>query len=232
LEAAGVVFAGRGFHGASVEAIARQAGATTGALYANFASKEELFLTLFEETTAADIRMYAEIFDAGATLEDQARGAAGHWMRILRERPGYFPLLIEFWAYAIREPKLRETLAERLADLRSASSRLVVEGAASRGVSLAPEFVERLGTVITALGYGLAFEKLADPGSIPDTLYEEVLVIIVQALDARVSDGSRSDGPGDANEGDPGSQPDTSPAGGATATRSARPSARSGRSTP
>src|SRR5437588_2291320 len=104
LEAADAVFARRGFHGASVEEIARQAGATTGALYSNFAGKEDLFLELFEESTAAQVREYSEIFSEGTTLEAQARGGADRWMQILRDRPGYFPLFIEFWAYASASP--------------------------------------------------------------------------------------------------------------------------------
>src|SRR5438876_576378 len=52
LAAAEAVFARRGFHGASVDEIAREAGATTGALYANFAGKEDRFLQLFDHAIA------------------------------------------------------------------------------------------------------------------------------------------------------------------------------------
>ncbi len=105
LDSAETVFARGGFRGASVEEIAREAGATSGALYSNFASKEDLFLALFEERIATDVGDYSQIIAEGATVEEQARGAADHWMEILRERPDYFPLLMEFWAYAIREPR-------------------------------------------------------------------------------------------------------------------------------
>ena len=49
LDAAQRVFAQRGFHGASVEAVSEEAGFSTGAIYSNFKGKEELFLTLYEE---------------------------------------------------------------------------------------------------------------------------------------------------------------------------------------
>src|SRR6202161_3759162 len=134
LDGAEAVFARHGFYGASVDEIARESGATTGALYSNFAGKEDLFLALFEERIATDVGDYSQIVATGATLEEQARGAGDHWMRILRERPAYFPLLIEFWAYAIRVPKLRERLAGRFAAIRSASGRLVLEGAERLGI--------------------------------------------------------------------------------------------------
>jgi AcrR family transcriptional regulator len=184
LDGAEAVFARNGFHGASVEGIAREAGATTGALYSNFAGKEDLFFALFEERVAADVRDYSQIAAAGATVEEQARGTADHWMAILRERPDYFPLFIEFWAYAIREPQLRERLAEQFVALRSASARLFLEGAGQQGVALNAEAGELVGILINALGNGLALEKLADPDAVPDPLFGDMLVLIFQALAA------------------------------------------------
>jgi AcrR family transcriptional regulator len=184
LDAGEAVFARGGFHGASVEEIAREAGATTGALYSNFASKEDLFIALFEEKIAGDVRDYSEIVAEGSTVEEQARGAADRWMAILRERPHYFPLLIEFWSYAIREPRLRERLAGRFAALRSASARMVSEGAERQGLPPNAEAGELVGTLINALGNGLALEKLADPDAVPDSLYGDLLLLIFQALEA------------------------------------------------
>jgi AcrR family transcriptional regulator len=184
LDASEAVFARKGFHGASVEEIAQKAGATSGALYSNFASKESLFLALFEERIAIDVGDYSQIVDDSATPGEQARGVADHWMQILQERPHYFPLLMEFWAYAIREPQLRASLAARFAALREASARLVLAGAELRGISPSPEFGERLGTAITALGNGLALEKLADPDAISDSFYGDMLMLIFQGLEA------------------------------------------------
>ncbi len=184
LDGAEAVFARSGFHGASVEEIAREAGATTGALYSNFAGKEDLFLALFGERIATDVSDYSEIVAEGATLEEQARGAADHWMAILRERPDYFPLFIEFWAYAIRQPRLRDRLAGQFVALRSSSARLFLDGAAQQDISLSAEAGELVGILINALANGLALEKLADPTAVPDALYGDMLVLIFQALQA------------------------------------------------
>src|ERR1700686_5885218 len=91
-DGAEAVFARRGFHGASVEEIARESGATTGALYSNFASKEDLFLALFEERIAADVGDYSQIVAEGATVEEQARGAGGPRVQTRTDRPDLFPL--------------------------------------------------------------------------------------------------------------------------------------------
>jgi AcrR family transcriptional regulator len=184
LDSAEVVFARSGFHGASVEEIAREAGATSGALYSNFAGKEDLFLALFEERIATDVGDYSQIVAEGATVEEQVRGVADHWIEILRERPDYFPLLVEFWAYAIREPVLRKRLAGRFAALRSASSRLSLEAAERHGRPPNAEAGEFMGLLINALANGLAFEKLVDPDAVPDGLFGDMLVLIFKGFEA------------------------------------------------
>ena len=196
LDGAEAVFARSGYHGSSVEDIAREAGATTGALYSNFAGKEDLFLALFEGRIATDVRDYSQIVADGATAEERARGAADHWMEILRERPDYFPLFIEFWAYAIRQPPLRDRLAGQFAALRSSSARLFLEGAERQGVSLSSEAGELVGLLINALGNGLALEKLADPEAVPDALFGDLLMLIFQALEALMRESPSMAGPG------------------------------------
>ncbi|HEV3093855.1 MAG TPA: TetR/AcrR family transcriptional regulator [Solirubrobacteraceae bacterium] len=184
IEAADAVFATQGFCGASVEEIARRAGATTGALYSNFSGKEDLFLELFEDRTTAHMQEYCEIFYQGETPEEQARAGADRWMRILRERPDYFPLLIEFWTYALREPEARRRFADRFAAFRAAIAQQVSDGAAQRGIPMTDEMAQRLGLVINALGNGIALEKLVDPEGVPDELFGDVLVLISTALEA------------------------------------------------
>jgi AcrR family transcriptional regulator len=182
LDAAARVFARRGYHGATVEQIARESGATTGALYSNFAGKEDLFLALLEAKMAAHIEEYAELLRSGETLEQQVRAGADRWMEMLSEDPATFMLLVEFWAYAVREPGTRERFAQALARFREATANRVAAGARQHGFTLPDEAAERLGLFINALGAGLAFEKLAAPQSVPDELFGDVLVLVFRGL--------------------------------------------------
>src|SRR5437667_7411753 len=52
LQAARTVFAQRGYHGATIEEIAGEAGLSNGAVYYNFASKEDLFFALLDDWRA------------------------------------------------------------------------------------------------------------------------------------------------------------------------------------
>lgn len=184
LEAAQAVFARRGYHAASVDEIARRAGATTGALYAHFAGKEELFLAVLDLTLAEDVRGYAEASGAETKMAGQARAGADRWMEVLSERPEYFPLFIEFWAYAVRTPHVRERFAERFAALRIATGRIVAAGARADGIELDGQHAEQLGTFVNALANGLALEKLVDPEAVPDGLFGDLLVLIFSGFEA------------------------------------------------
>lgn len=88
LEAAGRVFAAKGYEGASVSDIAAAAGFTKGAFYASFSSKEEVFLEV------ARLRCGAEE-DGGSQGSD--------WQYDLADVPIEDVLLqLEFCLYAVR----------------------------------------------------------------------------------------------------------------------------------
>src|SRR5438093_9113222 len=62
LAAAARVFAQRGFHATSLDAIAEEAGFSRGAVYYNFADKEELFLELLDHRCAERAQDLREVF--------------------------------------------------------------------------------------------------------------------------------------------------------------------------
>jgi AcrR family transcriptional regulator len=187
LAAAATVFARRGYHSASVEEVAREGGYSTGAVYHHFKGKEDLFLALFEEHVTERIRDYAETFARGRDTGQQARGGADRWMAFLREEPDFFPLYVEFWAAAVRDPKLRSRFAARLGAFRDTFARQIEQGAEDAGVELPPGFAQRFGIVVNALGNGMALEKLVDPDGVPDELLGDALALIFEGL-ARLAD--------------------------------------------
>jgi len=173
LEAAARVFARQGFHGASVHEIAREAGATTGAIYSNFAGKEDLYLAVFEEHVATQIREYTERFAGGHDVEERSRAGADYWMAQLRADPEFFPLYMEFCAHAMRDPELRPRFAARFAAFRETFARLIEEGARDVGIEPPPDFAQH---------NGLALEKLIDPDAVPDELLGDTIALIFNAL--------------------------------------------------
>jgi AcrR family transcriptional regulator len=181
LAAAARVFRRRGYRGASVEAIAAEAGYTVGALYSNFEGKDDLLLALLEEELGAITkRVVAAAAEADDAIEKLRRGAL-EWMAVLDEERDFYVLLIEFWTLWVRDPELRREHAERFAALRRALGQLVEEQAHQLGLSLRLS-PEETGAAVVALADGLALQRLADPEAFRDDLLATLLATLIPAL--------------------------------------------------
>src|ERR1035438_10035189 len=86
LASARLAFARSGFHGASVDEIASEAGFSTGALYSNFEGKEDLFLVLMEREIDEHARELADAVRARPTVAERATGGARTWRNMYEER--------------------------------------------------------------------------------------------------------------------------------------------------
>ena len=87
LEAAGRVFARNGYHGASVDEVAEEAGYSTGALYSNFDGKEDLFLAVLQRHIERQVKELSETVSERPTVDERARGGARVWMSFLEREP-------------------------------------------------------------------------------------------------------------------------------------------------
>ena len=120
--AAEVVFACDGFEASRIEDIAREAGRSRGAFYANFASKTEVFLALRNRLAlrhAREIRERVENVNG-----DDARYAAV--IRYLLEQicdPQTQMLQIEFKLFAVRHPDMLPELSAKHLDASTSINR-------------------------------------------------------------------------------------------------------------
>jgi AcrR family transcriptional regulator len=172
IDAATTVVARRGFHAATVDEIADEAGFSVGALYSNFDGKDDLFLAVFD----GHLAWYEERLGAAAASAD-AKRIFSDWMDRLMADPEQLLIFIEFWAYAVRKPKLRRTFAARLAQIRTAMAEAIARRAEASGseLQLPPE---TLALVLLAVGRGLGIEKLADEDAVDDAVAELVAGLI------------------------------------------------------
>jgi AcrR family transcriptional regulator len=109
LNAAEEVFVRDGYEGAQLEEIAATAGRTKGAVYANFKSKEDLFLALFEHRT----RTYIErLFSNLQKCTDRKQGleAFREFYVGLADDTTWPILTLEFKLFALRHPESKERL--------------------------------------------------------------------------------------------------------------------------
>jgi AcrR family transcriptional regulator len=176
------VFARRGFHAASVDEIAENAGFSVGALYSNFERKEDLLLAAIEQNVSDWARLFAERFREADNIHDQARSIADAWIAGVTAEPEPFLLWIELWAYAVRNDRLRDELAVRSRTIRDLFTSMMHEAAAQMGVTMPDDLADELGAVFDALGLGLAIRRLLDPDAVPDGLFGTAASRIADAL--------------------------------------------------
>lgn len=181
LQAAGEVFAERGYERASLDHVAAAAGLTKGAVYSSFAGKEELFYALMQERIGERLSLVAEAMKREATLEDVTRDAGAGLADLISSQADWHLLFIEFWARAVRDPSLREEFARHRRSARELIARFLEQQAARVGFDL-PVSADQLAVAVLALSNGIAIEQLADPDTVDPSLFGAILGLLLAGL--------------------------------------------------
>jgi AcrR family transcriptional regulator len=175
LEAAAREFARKGFAGASVDDIAESAGFSAGALYSNFASKDELFVELLSSRRSARMADALSILsDDASTLGEVRSALSRHLVNIADKDTDLAPLEAEFWLYAIRRPEFGEHLVAQFCSNRDALASVLGEWSSKRGRPESGPF-ENVATVLLALFQGLVQLRRTDPALVPQELYGDAV---------------------------------------------------------
>jgi AcrR family transcriptional regulator len=180
LQAARKVFAQHGYHGATIGEIAAQAGLSNGAVYYNFASKEDLFLALLDEWRAELIQ------DAGkaagrpgsAEPEHSFQDEMRQVVETLKRGREWRLLLFEFVTYAARNPKFRERFAAGRQEFKAALADVLTDRIAAHRLQPVAG-PEQLAVLVTALVNGLALDELTEPGGISGDLLATALLALI-----------------------------------------------------
>ena len=168
LDAARRVFLTRGYGGATVDAIAEEAGFSKGVVYSQFGSKADMFMALLEQRIT-ERGAQNERIAAGKPAPEAARALLQAADRDVTSEQGWAQLLVEFRAHAARDPVLNRRYAD-------AHRRTVAQLA-----TLLTGLYERAGTppavppqsmaeFVLAMGTGLTLERAANPAALPLSL--------------------------------------------------------------
>jgi AcrR family transcriptional regulator len=182
VDAAERLFTAQGFHATSLEAVADEAGYTRGAVYSNFASKEDVFFAVYERRVEAFLpdleRALAEAGDVGEALLSVT---AEHRARRERAQDGWLAVFLEFWTHVLRHREHRARFAaihmRYLEPVAAALERWVTE----HDVEL-PLDARRLTVAVTVMGTGLGLERLTQPGVIDADFAVKVQRLILDGL--------------------------------------------------
>jgi TetR/AcrR family transcriptional regulator, transcriptional repressor of aconitase len=162
LNSARIIFAQNGFGGASVDAIAAAAGYSKGAIYSNFTTKEELFLTVLAGHMQAELEATAAMVASGASVDEIIDRVADRYATD-QEDSTWSMLSIEFALHAARSPQFAKAYVALFERQYDGIVKIIDAIAAQMDRSI-PRAREAAITFV-ALRQGLALEQsLPNPG--------------------------------------------------------------------
>lgn len=185
LDAAAAVFAARGYERARLQDIARAADLTTGAVYANFAGKDDLLVA------AIGAR-------AGRELDDLLVGGSGRELpALLGELAGRFidpagptPLLVEAVAASRRDPGLAATLRSHVSG-REDTLVALIERARAAGTVAADVEAEAFARFCVTLAVGALVMRTLDVPPVDRDGWHDLISRLLDAVTEETVPGTR-----------------------------------------
>lgn len=185
LDAAADLFATKGVHAVSVDALAAAADRTSGAVYAHFGGKEGVLAALLERWSGQAAAEIAAELDAAHDLDDRL---AAVWRRFVdggaHGGPGdrgdaWLLLEHELWLHAARTPEAADDLADRFARGRAGMGTAFADWATAAGADEPAVPSDQLAVLAMGLLFGLEMQRRVDPAAVPDDLAVAGLRLLV-----------------------------------------------------
>ena len=181
VKAAERLFSEQGFQATSLDAVADEAGYTKGAVYSNFASKEDVFFAVYEGRVERYLKaVNRTVAQSDDAVEGVLRVIAGAAAR--REHDdGWLAVFLEFWTHVLRHPEHRA----RFAQIHARAADPFVLGlerfAEERGIEL-PLESRQLAVALFAMGTGIGLERLTQPEVVDGELMVRMQELWFEAL--------------------------------------------------
>ncbi len=183
MQSAARVFARRGLQQASIDEVAEDAGFTKGAFYANFKSKEELFLAMLDERFTQRIEAIEQVIASEGSTAEKARRAGDNFVQMLSADREWERLFFEFSAYAARDDDFREELVTRYRTMRDRMAAALEAHSEGPGKE-ATLPSDQVALMVSVMANGFALEKLLEGDAVPDELYGTMLTVFFAGLEA------------------------------------------------
>ncbi len=171
IEAAAAVIGEKGWDRTSLEEVARRAGMTRGAIYGNFANREELFLAVVQRRWKPVMPPYTP----GTTFKQHMRTVGKAVAAAGPERRAQALGALSFMLYALTHEDMRSQVATLNAEIYRRMAEATARTFRRRDLPMPPK---RLIPALHALADGLTFLRFLTP----ELITEDVIVAAFEAL--------------------------------------------------
>ena len=183
LDAALAEFTRHGYERASLDRIAAAAGFSKGAIYSNFAGKEDLFLSLMDQQVHARLERIADaVTSAGTTARQEV--VAEHVGRLLTDviaaDTSWQLLFLDYVTHATRDPTRHAQLTERRRKIRAVVADATFDMLGPDHPLWTRFTPDAIAITMLAISNGLALERIADPDGIPDDLLGRIMQALLR----------------------------------------------------
>lgn len=182
LKSARRIFARDGFEAARIEDIAKDAGHSRGAFYANFESKEDLFFALLEQQAIEHISKLQQLLEGCATQEQRMVTLREYYVGLLGDTQ-WSMLMLEFKLFALRHGQLRPKLLRTHRQIRALLSAAKIQQLAPFEIAEIFKTEEPVRRALEATLHGLVLEHAYDPTAISE---EQLTVLLRRIFDVLV----------------------------------------------
>lgn len=170
-------FATSGYRATSVPAIAAEAGVSVGLIYRYFASKEELFLSVCQQSSETQLNELAALLAGIADPRARLRAAVDEFVNSLTET-GWGSIMVHAWAEADRNPRLRDMLV-RVFEQHRGFSAMFIREAIARGEAPPDTDVEALAMAAALLLHGaIAHQAERGPRFNPEGVARAITTVL------------------------------------------------------
>lgn len=188
------VFSERGYQRATIQDVVRDSGLSVGAIYTYFRSKDELFLECCDLMTGGGLDTLGTLLAGKETTAERLATAAVFYIDSIDDAPEGGPglvTLVQAWAGAETEPRLRDMLVRRRERLVGAGQLLLREGVA-RGELPAWIDVDATTRAYIAMLDGMLLQRIEAGESFrPAELERQALAVLDLILAAARAEGQQ-----------------------------------------
>lgn len=169
MEVAADEFLQRGYGATSLERIADAAGYSKGAVYSNFAGKEELVLAVLDAHFVHRLdRLQEMLLAAPETVAGRLDAFAGWWAGMVGEQR-WGVLILEIATASRDRPHFQAQFAQREQQIMAFVTMMIETETARFDLDL-PFTPHDLASILVTLGSGLSFSRMLDPTISTDIL--------------------------------------------------------------
>lgn len=166
-----------GYHATTLEKVADAAGFSKGAVYSNFATKDELCQVVIDAVRGAQIQAIFAAFTSEGTVEDRL-AVFEAWAERTIGDPGWTLLEAEFAIHAARrDPGLRAQVVAGGKVAEDGLRFLIGQELKQRPREL-PLPVDEIVEALLSLGIGLGLRRAIDPALSPRSLTDVIRLVL------------------------------------------------------